>query len=195
MSAPSNLLRTTEARGQHSAQITSYKAAVCSNGPSHLRFQTLLEEGNRRRKTEATDANASSSRSHAVRGQRPLVVSQDKGLVASQDEGVVPSSFRGPHCACQLPARPCWQDVTAPPLKVSKLSLRLPAGEFSCLPFIPFSGAAVQAVMPDCPSSRDVETLLWNRDIPTSTSFHLSYSAPSGCTNASLHHHLPHAGA
>ena len=29
-------------------------------------FQGLLDEGNRRRKTESTDANAQSSRSHAV---------------------------------------------------------------------------------------------------------------------------------
>jgi hypothetical protein len=31
--------------------------------------QGLLEEGNRRRKTDSTDVNAASSRSHAVRGQ------------------------------------------------------------------------------------------------------------------------------
>lgn len=33
---------------------------------SAAEIMSLLEEGNRRRKTEATDANASSSRSHAV---------------------------------------------------------------------------------------------------------------------------------
>jgi hypothetical protein len=37
--------------------------------PLLLDLQDLLDEGNRRRKTEATDANAQSSRSHAVSGR------------------------------------------------------------------------------------------------------------------------------
>jgi hypothetical protein len=47
-------------RCKHSGRHCAAAAAVAA-------IQGLLEEGNRRRKTDSTDANATSSRSHAVR--------------------------------------------------------------------------------------------------------------------------------